>query len=205
MRNILKLSVAALALTYVGQAAAVPVFNPSNGHYYEFIPTIVTSGPAAIAAAAAATPIAGYDNYLVTITSMQENAFIGSNVTTFNSWLGGSDAAVEGVWRWVVGPENGQIFFGPGAPVGAYSLWSGGSPATNTANNFAATFGGNPSTWFDTGTNNLGYIVEYSLSAVAGVPEPGTWATMLAGFGLMGFALRNGERRRSKALRLRYN
>jgi hypothetical protein len=38
----------------------------------------------------------------------------------------------------------------------------------------------------------------FSIKAAGAVPEPGTWMTMLAGFGLTGFALRRARRRRSQ-------
>jgi hypothetical protein len=62
----------------------------------------------------------GRQGHLVTITSSDENAFV-INLAAGNSyWMAGSDAQQEGVWRWVAGPENGQIisptFWAPGQP-----------------------------------------------------------------------------------------
>jgi hypothetical protein len=198
MTPYLKLTVGLLALGSVGQVQAAPVFNPGNGHYYDYVSTSVSNAQAFTDAANAA-PIAGYQSYLLTITSAAESAFIGNNVTVFNTWLGGSDAATEGVWQWLVGPETGQIFFGPGAPAGSYANWSSGNPTSDPTKNFLATFGGVSQEWFDTAPQSLGYVVEYSLIA-ASVPEPGTWAMMLAGAGLVGFALR----REKKAARVLY-
>ena len=43
----------------------------------------------------------GATGYLVNITTNQENEFIKSNVNASDVWIGASDAAVEGVWRWI--------------------------------------------------------------------------------------------------------
>ena len=176
-------------------ASAVPVFNPANGHWYDYVSgSFDLAG--AITGAAGATPMTGFDSYLATITSDTENAFIASMLPLQPAWLAGSDADVEGVWRWVAGPEAGQIFFGPGAPAGAYTHWN-----TNEPNSFLGfeedglqtnhIFAGG---WNDVGVGTpLGYVVEYSNSAV---PEASTWAMMLLGFVAMGFALRGTPGRR---------
>jgi len=47
----------------------------------------------------------GLRGYLATITSQVENDFI-KGKTKGVGWIGASDAAVEGDWRWVTGPEG---------------------------------------------------------------------------------------------------
>jgi len=105
--------------------------------------------------------------HLATITSQEENDFV-FGLLTATSWLGGSDEAVEGEWRWTEGPEAGQQFWqglaGGGAVNGAYTNWQPGEP-----NQF---FGpGNPENfahmrangrWNDLPNNqNLNYIIEW--------------------------------------------
>lgn len=105
--------------------------------------------------------------HLATITSQAENDFV-FGLLTATSWLGGSDNAVEGEWRWVEGPEAGQQFWqglaGGSAVNGAYTNWAPGEP-----NQF---FGpGNPENyahmradglWNDLPeSNNLNYIIEW--------------------------------------------
>ncbi len=105
--------------------------------------------------------------HLATITSQEENDFV-FGLLTSSSWLGGSDDAVEGEWRWVEGPEAGEQFWQglvAGNPVdGAYTNWAPGEP-----NQF---FGaGNPEnyahmradgTWNDLPeSQNLNYIIEW--------------------------------------------
>ena len=51
----------------------------------------------------------GRPGHLATITLAAENSFILAQFALASSeaWIGASDAAVEGQWRWVVGPEAG--------------------------------------------------------------------------------------------------
>jgi hypothetical protein len=89
---------------------AAPVLNPANGHYYEAVRLQIASPnsfafAAALQAAAAKTHL-GVPGHLVTITSRQEQDFlegvvVRSSIGPF--WMGASDAAVEGEWRWVTG------------------------------------------------------------------------------------------------------
>lgn len=105
--------------------------------------------------------------HLATITSQEENDFV-FGLLTATSWLGGSDDAVEGEWRWVEGPEAGEQFWqglaGGSAVNGAYENWAAGEP-----NQF---FGpGNPENfahmradgqWNDLPNDeNLNYIIEW--------------------------------------------
>jgi hypothetical protein len=96
---------------------AAPVLNPANGHYYEAVRFQSLSQNFAFAAAlqaAAAKTHLGVPGHLVTITSKQEQDFLEGVVRsglTGPFWMGASDAAVEGEWRWVTGPEAGQLFW----------------------------------------------------------------------------------------------
>lgn len=169
----------AIAATSV-QAAPVQWTTASggNGHWYDFISTKGTWQNAFTAANA--STYMGMQGYLATITSDAENTFSSNLAGLTEAWLGGSDQAVEGQWRWMNGPEAGQLF--------TYTSWaptepndsSGGEDYLQT--NHAGQFG----KWNDNGgpgTNAsvlYGYIVEYS------TPEPGTLA--LLGLGLAGLA-----------------
>ncbi|MDP2120197.1 MAG: Ig-like domain-containing protein [Hoeflea sp.] len=96
-----------------------------NGHIY-------TGGSAANANAAltSAAALIPSKSYLATVTSAVENATVYGvlNVPVWHAYLGGSDTAVEGVWRWLAGPEAGQIFWGPGAAAGSFTDWNAGEP-----------------------------------------------------------------------------
>lgn len=170
---------------------AAPTLWSGNGHYYEYVSGNINWADA-LAAASVATPLAGgtFTPYLVTITSADENDFLTTLGAPGYFWTAGSDAEVEGVWKWVAGPEAGSIFFGPGAAPGAYTNWRPGEPNNIFgAENSLAVNGG----WNDgTGTSNyVGYVVEYS---AATVPEPASWVMLIAGFGIVGAIQRRRNR-----------
>src|SRR5690606_4849306 len=80
--------------------------------------------------------------YLATITSALENTAAMAAAAGREAWLGGSDAGVEGTWRWVTGPEGmedggqGRVFHngstqGLSGYVGAngsFVNWNRGEP-----------------------------------------------------------------------------
>ncbi|MBO3699987.1 gliding motility-associated C-terminal domain-containing protein [Roseivirga sp. E12] len=78
-------------------------YYPETGHFYKFFsdPGILWT---AAATEAANKNLFGLNGYLATITTTGENQFILDRVSG-TAWIGASDAAVEGVWRWVTGPE----------------------------------------------------------------------------------------------------
>lgn len=80
---------------------------------------------------AQATLINGVGGHLAVITSADENSFVASLISG-DTWIGGSDAVVEGEWRWVGGAEDGQQFWqgtASGTSVGGfYENWNGGEP-----------------------------------------------------------------------------
>jgi Lectin C-type domain len=82
--------------------------NPENGHFYQFVTNNGISWTDADAAADNANnKYFGRQGYLVTITNPTEQNFVQSRVSG-NGWIGASDAAVEGDWRWVTGPEGAE-------------------------------------------------------------------------------------------------
>jgi PKD repeat protein len=103
---------------------------PATQHYYRFVKSQGISWTAANAAASNMKYF-GLQGYLATITSYAENAFI-QQKTEGVGWIGASDAAVEGEWRWVTGPEAGTQFwrgnFTGSAVNGMYNNWNSGEP-----------------------------------------------------------------------------
>ncbi|QDT75896.1 lectin-like protein [Lacipirellula limnantheis] len=91
------------------------VRNPTNGHYYELIKLgSATRTFAESSAAAGAKSYQGIPGHLVTITSQAEQDFIDNTYQrggNYQVWMGASDSAIEGEWRWVTGPEAGQLFW----------------------------------------------------------------------------------------------
>ncbi len=93
-----------------------------NGHYYEYVEDNGITWDAAKTAAEAKT-LYGLNGYLATVTSQAENDYIAPKLGG-DGWMGASDAASEGVWKWVTGPEAGTHFFNgyTGAGTGSYSV-----------------------------------------------------------------------------------
>ena len=80
-----------------------------------------------------------------------------------------------------------------GGTVLGFGVGNGGCPGNCT--NFNA-FADNLSLTTSTGTRS----VNFAASSVAAVPEPGTWAMMLLGFGAIGGAMRRNRRRSSNLI-----
>lgn len=153
-------------------------YNSSNGHFYQYVSGSF-SWTAAKAAAAAKTYF-GAQGYLATVTNSTENTFV--NNLSGKGWLGASDsyteintatgtttyasqAASEGKWYWVTGPEKGTLFSN-GASVVTYANWTPGEPNNSgTLEHYAENSwaGGN---WNDSQEGGpLGYIIEYGGTA----------------------------------------
>ena len=128
---------------------------PSTGHYYKFIPSIGITWQAARVEAESLNYY-GLQGYLATILS-QDEAVLSGEQAEGAGWIGGSDAEVEGVWRWVTGPESltaDNIF------------WNGGINGSTPAGKFAF--------WNTNEPNNLG-DEDYAHVTAPGVGVPGSW------------------------------
>ncbi len=173
-------------------------FNPLNGHYYQFVAASgLTWQQAANTAATLTIPGTSLNGYLVTLTSQAEINFVDQVVFATgrpdNTFIGASDAAVEGQWRWVTGPE-GQADNGAGL-----LFWSGTQAQNGFDGSWTSMHGGQPSagdygmiySWFQpylnvwTGSTGsagdgagVGYIVEYQLSDASSGPD-----SITGGFG----------------------
>jgi hypothetical protein len=183
MKLYLAVTVAALAIS-AAAANAAPVQWSANGHWYEVVKNDLQSSWSGALGAAAAHSFGGMTGYLATITSQAEQDFLNGYVAAYApgpSWLGGSDAAVEGSWVWQTGPETGDalVFFN----------WAGGEP--NNLNNEDGLIGW----WSGDGWNDLldgyggySYLVEYSERTVppSSVPLPAGLPLLLAGMGTLG-------------------
>ncbi|MBL8359659.1 MAG: hypothetical protein JNN18_04130 [Rubrivivax sp.] len=185
-----------------------------NDHWYEYVPAISifepVSQPTARAAALGSAHL-GLPGYLATVTSAAEQLFIQSSFgflvgfgATGTAWLGASDAAVEGQWRWLDGPEAGELV--------SYADWLPGQPVVglgfedydNLALYINAAVAGAPPTfgWVSVSTSGgaLGYVVEYGAAAPpppppGTAPAPASLATVLSGLALLGWSRRRGHGR----------
>ena len=151
------------------------VFFTGNDHLYKFIAGSYTWNAAKTAAEAQTAY--GVSGYLATITSSAENTFISGRLTG-DGWFGASDAATEGTWKWVTGPEAGTTFWqgtGSGSTVGGnYAHWNTGEPNDSGGNEDCAETYVSSGFWNDlncTG-NTLGYVVEFG--------APGALPTVVA-------------------------
>lgn len=167
-------------LVMAARGEAAPILNPGNGHYYDLIGTEAT-WTTALAAADAST-YAALDGYLVTITDAVEQAFLDSTYSGIRFWIAGSDAAVEGTWRWMAGPETGIAFWQSGVGTLTYANWNSGEPNNSGIENYAVDhYEGNWNDYCSTCTTN--YVVEYSAVEVPGqVPEPASLTLLATGF-----------------------
>lgn len=158
-------------------------FLPATGHYYEFVPNLGITWTAARDAAALRTYY-GLQGYLATLTSLAEAQFSGSQAQG-TGWIGASDAAVEGDWRWVTGPEAGTPFWtgtasGNTVAPTNFAYWNGGEPNQSGNEDYAhitdpsvVRNGAPVGSWNDlsnTGAGSgpyqpKGYIVEYGGSS----------------------------------------
>ncbi|PCJ90742.1 MAG: hypothetical protein COA50_16955 [Flavobacteriaceae bacterium] len=150
-------------------------FLPATGHYYEYVADLGITWTAANAAASARTHF-GLQGYLATLTSQAEADFSGSQAPGVG-WIGGSDAASEGDWRWVTGPEAGTPFWSGaiGGSVTApynFAFWNTNEPNQSGNEDYAHITHPNVNpngSWNDlsnTGASSgdyqpQGYVVEY--------------------------------------------
>ncbi|SDF36033.1 PKD repeat-containing protein [Methanolobus vulcani] len=167
-----------------------------TGHYYEYVS--YTSTWATAKANADTKTMEGMQGYLATITSDEENNFLMEKIQA-DAWIGGSDDASEGYWRWVTGPEGtedggaGRLFYVgngvTGTPYnGEYNKWNGhllsygGSEPNNCApaENFAQMYSSNHGTWNDLpDTASLdGYLLEYGGMSGDASPQLSTTVTV---------------------------
>lgn len=144
---------------------------PSTGHYYRYIASDGILWTSAKTAAENSTYY-GLQGYLATLLTSDEAQLCGEQATG-TGWIGGSDAAAEGVWKWVTGPENGTTFWN-GAINGTtpnFEFWNNGEPNNNGDEDYAhitAPGVGIPGSWNDLPNGGSGgqyapkgYIVEF--------------------------------------------
>lgn len=152
------------------------VFFEETGHLYEYISDAGTWNAAKTKAEALTRY--GATGYLATITSSAENDFVTARLANAG-WMGASDAAVEGAWRWVTGPENGTQFWSGlsnGSTVGGnYANWGTGEPNDSSGEDCGQYLAGGSGKWNDLpcGSTSLpGYVAEFG--------APGALPTVVA-------------------------
>ncbi|WP_127136516.1 PA14 domain-containing protein [Flagellimonas oceanensis] len=144
----------------------------STGHYYEYVPSLGITWTAARDAAALRT-FYGLQGYLATISIQDESDLLGSQAPGAG-WIGASDAATEGDWYWVTGPEAGTLFWrgNAGGTAFGYEFWNSGEPNQSGDEDYAhitAPGVGLSGSWNDLSNTGAasgdyqpkGYLVEY--------------------------------------------
>ncbi|AEJ02703.1 PEP motif putative anchor domain protein [Nitrosomonas sp. Is79A3] len=164
---------------------AAPMQWGNTGHWYEFIST-PTSATDAFTFAQAST-FDGMHGYLATITSADENWFVSNDIAGGSfAWLGGSDAGAPiNQFTWRNGPETGQAF--------TYTSWWRDDPNNVGGEDYVFT-NYQIGLWVDYTDSPfhrgepIGYVIEYGDTPLPLVPEPETYAMLLAGLGLLSIA-----------------
>lgn len=200
--------VLALLLPTVSRGAILewPVSSGGNGHFYTYVNTRTSWDQAETMAASMFH--SGAQGYLATITSAAENNFIINNFNLMG-FLGGSDAAVEGEWRWVTGPEAGLLFFvgeypDPNRHTIIFSDWGSNEPNDFDNRPFGFPYAGEDYLQFDPRVggewndvpgapyNSPGFYVEFGPA----VPEPASVLLLVEG-GLIGVLLVRRKRKKT--------
>lgn len=152
--------------TYTLEASIIgagQIYDPSTQHIYEVVNHGSPISATAARSAATSRTINGVTGYLANITSADENTFVAARITQ-DGWFGASDAAVEGDWVWLDGPESGTLFWRgtAGGTAFWYENWAGSEP-NQSGDEDCSQFYANGSGWNDlpcSSTLNY-YVVEY--------------------------------------------
>ena len=153
---------------------------PSNKHFYEFVTAPDIPWETAKKEAEVRTYF-GIKGYLVTILSAEEQQLAGEQLPG-QGWIGGSDVELEGLWKWMTGPEKGLAFFSnlESTPVAGFYL---SKPRSTGSNLIYANWNRTSKYWYEGigiyEPNNLtdsdGFDEDYAHITVPGIGIKGTW------------------------------
>lgn len=100
----------------VNYAAAAPVYNSNNGHYYELVLSPLNWDAANIAAQSSSYQ--GMNGHLATFSNQDEEDFISTTFANGCYWLGGYlDSNMN--WQWVTGETWSYTYWANGEPNNA--------------------------------------------------------------------------------------
>lgn len=162
--------------------AGAVFYNPLTEHFYEYVAGSITFTNSVTSAQARS--YFGRAGYLATMSSEAENNFVWRLMAS-DCWFGASDevglvnsakgttafasqAAVEGRWHWISGPEkginfsNGNTGSGPFTVTGQYAKWAPGEPNNSSGEHYGQFYSANLGQWNDLPNTILGgYLCEY--------------------------------------------
>lgn len=157
-----------------------------TGNYYKYVTSTLNWLDAKNDAESAGQRVFGATGYLASVTSAGEFDFIKTKMgigAGVQLWLGGTrcpapyvipgcanNASGNNDWKWVGGPENGDVFFqgsnGGTTPAGKYSSWNPGEPNGIGGEGYLQVT--NTGLWNDlNGSSLLRYVIEYTGSGLA--------------------------------------
>lgn len=152
-----------------------------TGHYYKFISATVSWTEAR--RLALASTYEGMQGYLATPNSAAEMDFLRKKASGAEIWLGISDAANEGCWRYSDGPEaNVALYSAPGVinctvGAGSFSSFGPGEPNNNPglADGYEnVAYVRADGTWNDSlNSSYFAYVIEYggTVTTMSGAPS----------------------------------
>ncbi len=138
-------------------------YNTSNGHMYKYVSDGSISWTDSQAASENSSYGASNAGYLVTPSSALETSFI-NNITNSRYWIGLSDTASEGDFKWMGGPEVGT--------TPQYTLWASGQPNNFSNEDYVGFYRTNGSQYYgwrdyqNTSGEINGYMTEYGDGAI---------------------------------------
>lgn len=218
--RILKLSAIIATLLAASSAYAVPIYDAANGHYYEYISSFditwksandTSNGKTYLGLGGHLATITSDSENTFVSQIYHGNAYLGATDivrgTPTNSY------------HWVTGENFNYTNWTPGEPNNASNSNTGENfvmmwRSTGFSSNYDYYLHGDPAQWNDIFNKDItkslsapdntngyidGYFVEYQSTEREGehehdycspVPEPETYALMLAGLGVVGFATR---------------
>lgn len=159
-------------------------YSSANQHYYLVVSGSYTWTNAKTEAESVSRNFFGLQGYLATVTNTTESNFV--NALSAKGWLGASDdynfinaatgtttyasqAASEGKWYWVSGPEKGTQFSN-GGTVLTFANWQSGEPNNSGSAEHYAENAYAAGKWNDaTNSNGNNFVIEYG--GTAGDPE----------------------------------
>lgn len=124
------------AMNYRGKAECMALGD--EAYYDDSSESCYFRKAAATTWSVAQTNCAADGGYLAQFPNSTIHSAVVSNLYHQSCWIGGTDAAVDGQWRWSGGPLDGQQFWqgaaGGSITNGLYANWTGGEPNSGAEN-----------------------------------------------------------------------